>query len=291
AEAMPVFGTIASHFNDHGVTALYQALLQHFNENNLYGNKDLKPWQTQFENISSKITDTKTFIVPPDRVRYLAEIVNAVKNYQQRAQQQANIARKIQQLQASKQLLQAQKKSTDDIEQLLSEHEDQLTATSKKLLKAWPQLYKDYCADEYIFHVRDREVRTKLFHESLAGLKIPKVALPHYEDDGMTLLWLQQENLPGYFPYTAGVYPFKRESEDPGRMFAGEGDAFRTNRRFKLLSEHSEAKRLSTAFDSVTLYGFDPAERPDIYGKVGNAGVSIATIDDMKALYAGFDLT
>lgn len=151
-------------------------------------------------------------------------------------------------------------------------------------------MQKDYAADQYQFTVRDKAVPVQLFSTSLSGSRIPRVALPKYQDHGELLKWMCRENLPGYFPFTAGVFPFKREGEDPIRMFAGEGDAFRTNRRFKQLSEHSPAKRLSTAFDSVTLYGFDPDERPDIYGKVGNSGVSIAILDDMKALYDGFDL-
>ena len=147
-----------------------------------------------------------------------------------------------------------------------------------------------YAADEYVAKAREQEVRTSLAHQSLSGTRIPKVALPRFEDHGEILKWIRRENVPGRFPYTAGVFSFKREDEDPTRMFAGEGDPFRTNRRFKYLSAHATAKRLSTAFDSVTLYGFDPHERPDIYGKVGNSGVSIATLEDMKALYDGFDL-
>ena len=149
---------------------------------------------------------------------------------------------------------------------------------------------ESYSGDDYVVKVREREIRTALRHVTLSGTSIPKVALPRYRDEGEILKFLMKENLPGRFPYTAGVFPFKREGEDPSRMFAGEGDAFRTNRRFAMLSEHAPAKRLSTAFDSVTLYGFDPARRPDIYGKVGNSGVSIATLEDMKVLYDGFDL-
>jgi methylmalonyl-CoA mutase len=158
------------------------------------------------------------------------------------------------------------------------------------LLAGWDQLKEDYSGDEYVVKVRDKELRTALTRTSLSGTKISRVSLPRFSDHGDLLKWLLLENVPGRFPFTAGVFPFKRESEDPTRMFAGEGDAFRTNRRFKQLSEHAEAKRLSTAFDSVTLYGFDPDHQPDIYGKVGNSGVSIATLDDMKELYAGFDL-
>ena len=160
----------------------------------------------------------------------------------------------------------------------------------KELLEQWPALRDRYQGDEFVMQVRDKDIRTKTTFTTLSGTVIPRITLPRYADHGELLSWLMRENLPGYFPFTAGVFPFKRENEDPTRMFAGEGDPFRTNRRFKNLSEHSEAKRLSTAFDSVTLYGFNPDERPDIYGKIGNSGVSIATLDDMKALYDGFDL-
>ncbi|MDH3597306.1 MAG: methylmalonyl-CoA mutase family protein, partial [Rhodospirillales bacterium] len=173
---------------------------------------------------------------------------------------------------------------------LIAGREEALDPRCRKLIDIWPKVKESYSGEEYVVRIRDREVRTKLTSTSLSGTKIPKVALPRFEDHGDILAWLLEENLPGSFPYTGGIFAFKRESEDPTRMFAGEGDAFRTNERFKYLSRDSEAKRLSTAFDSVTLYGFDPDERPDIYGKVGTSGVSIATLDDMKALYDGFDL-
>ncbi len=172
----------------------------------------------------------------------------------------------------------------------ISRRENTLDKRSHKLLEQWPEVRQSYAGDEYVVQVRDREIRTELKYETLSGSKITRVALPAFEDHGELLKWLLLENLPGSFPFTAGVFAFKREGEDPTRMFAGEGDAFRTNRRFKQLSEHATAKRLSTAFDSVTLYGCDPDERPDIYGKVGNSGVSIATLEDMEALYDGFDL-
>ena len=165
-----------------------------------------------------------------------------------------------------------------------------MDAVERKLLAQWNDMQKAYAGDEYVVKIRDKEIRTALTTVTLSGTKIRKVALPQYEDDGERLKWLMLENVPGSYPYTAGTFAFKRENEDPTRMFAGEGDAFRTNRRFKLVSEGMPAKRLSTAFDSVTLYGADPALRPDIYGKVGNSGVSIATLDDMKVLYDGFDL-
>jgi methylmalonyl-CoA mutase len=173
---------------------------------------------------------------------------------------------------------------------LIRERDNALDATSRRLLEQWPEVRQSYAGDELVTHIRGREIRTELKYETLSGSSIPRVCLPAFEDHGELLKWLLLENLPGSFPYTAGVFAFKREGEDPTRMFAGEGDAFRTNQRFKKLSEHATAKRLSTAFDSVTLYGCDPDERPDIYGKVGNSGVSIATLEDMKALYDGFDL-
>ncbi|MCB0284973.1 MAG: methylmalonyl-CoA mutase, partial [Calditrichaeota bacterium] len=177
------------------------------------------------------------------------------------------------------------------INQLIGEKDAQLSHESKQLLARWSELKQRYSQDELVVKIRDKELRTKLTYTSLSGNKIPKVALPKFHDAGDILAWQLRENIAGEFPFTAGVFPFKREGEDPTRMFAGEGDAFRTNARFKKVSEGMPAKRLSTAFDSVTLYGNDPAERPDIYGKIGNSGVSIATLEDMKVLYGGFDLT
>ena len=176
------------------------------------------------------------------------------------------------------------------LDALITSRDAALDTRSKKLLEMWPAMQKAYSGDEYVVKIRDREVRTKLTYKSLSGTTVRKVYLPRYEDHGELLKWLMLENVPGSFPFTGGVFAFKRENEDPTRMFAGEGDPFRTNRRFHLVSKDTPAKRLSTAFDSVTLYGFDPHERPDIYGKVGNSGVSIATLDDMKVLYGGFDL-
>src|SRR5207302_4746040 len=180
--------------------------------------------------------------------------------------------------------------TTADLDNALDDAREELPADARKLLEGWPQLVEQYSGDELVVKVRDRELRTILTRESLSGSKIPRVALPRYEDRGELLRFLRAENLPGHFPFTAGVFSFKREGEDPARMFAGEGDPFRTKRRFHYLAEGHLATRLSTASDSVTLYGFDPAERPDIYGKVGTSGVSIATLDDMKVLYSGFDL-
>jgi len=273
-EEMPVFGTIASRFNDDGVTALYHAVAAKLG---VQARKLPKP--------ADKVSSAVHVVVPPKRQRYLAEIAETVRGYHQRAEGQARIARERQQLESTRQML---GKGFPELEALVESR--QLDAESKKLLETWPKTVKAYSGDEQVVRVRGKEVRTRLTHTSLSGTHVPKVALPKYEDQGELLRWRLRENLPGEFPFTAGVFHFKRENEDPTRMFAGEGDPFRTNKRFHLLSRDMPAKRLSTAFDSVTLYGFDPDERPDIYGKVGNSGVSIATLDDMKVLYSGFDL-
>ena len=285
-EEMPVFGTMASRFNDDGVTALFQALLPRLNELGLKAGDGVLP------KVTTRHSTNQTPVVPPQRTRYLAEISEAVRGYKKRATEQARIARERQQLRAAKRMLAAEcKEENSNLEALAGDRDAKLEARSRKLLDMWPQMQKAYAGDEYVVKIRDKEVRTKLTTTSLSGSKIRKVAIPQYEDHGELLRWLLLENVPGSFPYTAGVFAFKRENEDPTRMFAGEGDPFRTNRRFKLLSEGMPAKRLSTAFDSVTLYGNDPDLRPDIYGKVGNSGVSIATLDDLKVLYSGFDLT
>ena len=315
-DEMPVFGTIAARFNDDGVTALYQALKQQLAEHGLrLAAGALAP-------VNVRASSGNTAIVPPARTRYLAEIANAVRAYHLNARAQSQLARERQQLTETKRMLlespasrrvkpapagnqpgpgcgsdvslDSRLRGNDDtqstLDALIAERESALDARSKELLASWPQVTAAYSGDEHVVKVRDREISTQLTVITLSGTHLPKVALPKYADHGELLKWLLRENLPGYFPFTAGVFQFKRENEDATRMFAGEGDPFRANRRFKLLSEHSEAKRLSTAFDSVTLYGCDPHERPDIYGKVGNSGVSIATLDDMKVLYSGFDL-
>ena len=182
-------------------------------------------------------------------------------------------------------------KDRSDVDALLDEARADLPLEVARQLAGWPSVVEAYSGDEQVVTVRDKEIHTSLVRESLSGNRIRRVSLPRYHDDGDLVSFLRRENLPGYFPFTAGVFPFKRDGEDPARMFAGEGDPFRTNGRFKLVSEGQPATRLSTAFDSVTLYGRDPDERPDIYGKVGTSGVSVATLDDMKELYAGFDLT
>jgi methylmalonyl-CoA mutase len=299
-EEMPVFGTQASRFNDDGVTALYQAIVPKLAAHGF------KPAPGALPAVATRASTSKQAIVPPARARYLAEIADTVRGYKRHAAEQSRIARERQQVAATKGMLSSRRKPgssststetldsgvrrNDELDALLAERNAALDARSKKLLEMWPAMQKAYSGDEYVVKIRDREVRTKLTYKSLSGTTVRKVYLPRYEDQGELLKWLMLENVPGSFPFTAGVFAFKRENEDPTRMFAGEGDPFRTNRRFHLVSKDMPAKRLSTAFDSVTLYGFDPHERPDIYGKVGNSGVSIATLDDMKVLYSGFDL-
>jgi methylmalonyl-CoA mutase len=285
-EEMPVFGTIAARFNDDGTTALYQEVLRKLVE------LGLAPTEAHLPRVETRKSTANTVIVPAQRVRYLAEIATTVRDYHSHSRQQVALARERQQLSATRQMLTQRSPGIDtaDLDSLIAERETALDSHSRELLEQWPEVRQKYSGDEYVAQVRDREIRTGLKYETLSGSKIPRVSLPAFEDQGELLKWLLLENLPGNFPFTAGVFAFKREGEDPTRMFAGEGDAFRTNRRFKQLSEHAAAKRLSTAFDSVTLYGCDPDERPDIYGKVGNSGVSIATLEDMKALYDGFDL-
>ncbi|HEX9702942.1 MAG TPA: methylmalonyl-CoA mutase family protein, partial [Rhodospirillales bacterium] len=255
-DEMPVYGTIASRFADAGVTALYQELLAQFEAKNFKGLKNtLKPAGT-------KVSAPGKAIVPPERNRYLAEIAKTVRDYHKTIAGQSAIARERQQLKAAKRMLVQAGKPAGEIDALIAEREQALDPRAAKLLEIWPKVRESYAGDEYVVKIRDREVRTGLKRKTLSGTLIPRVALPRFEDDGEILKWLLKENLPGSFPYTAGVFAFKREGEDPTRMFAGEGDPFRTNPRFKLLSKDSAAKRLSTAFDSVTLYGWDPDERP-----------------------------
>jgi len=278
-DTMPVYGTIASRFNDDGVTALYHGLAA------ALGNKGLRLEPGKLPRPASPVSSNVNAVVPPKRARYLAEIAEGVRAYHEHALAQSRLARDLQGLRTAKRLA-----GTQDLDRLIADHEAKLDAHSRRLLEQWPDTVKAYSGDEYVVRIRDREVRTTLSTRSLSGTRVRKVVLPKFEDAGEILRWQLRENLPGSFPFTAGVFAFKRENEDPTRMFAGEGDPFRTNRRLRLLSKDMPAKRLSTAFDSVTLYGFDPDERPDIYGKVGNSGVSIATLEDMKVLYSGFDL-
>ncbi len=284
ADQLPVFGTQASRFNDDGITALYQALIGSLQT------KGLKARSGRLPKVAVRASSHLRATVPPDRARYLAEIAQAVRAYHEHVAQQARSARERQSLRTAKELFQKDSRPTEHFDELIARKGAELTAGASKLLEQWPTTRSLYAADEYVVRIRDKEIRTRLVSESLSGSRIPKVALPKFDDEGEILRFLMKENVPGSFPFTAGVFAFKRENEDPTRMFAGEGDAFRTNRRFKKVSEGMPAKRLSTAFDSVTLYGCDPDRRPDIYGKIGNSGVSIATLDDMKVLYDGFDL-
>jgi len=271
AEQMPVFGTMAARFNDDGVTALYLAMLPRLQALGLPATD-----AGQLPRVNVRHSSNQTPVVPAARTRYLAEISDTVRGYKKRAREQARLAREIQQLRAAAAMLEVDKpgkaKASEAALDLASQRVERQDADARKLLAQWPEMQKAYAGDEYVVKIRDKEIRTALTTQSLSGTTIRKVALPQYDDDGEVLKWLMLDNVPGSYPYTAGTFAFKRENEDPTRMFAGEGDAFRTNRRFKLLSSGMDAKRLSTAFDSVTLYGSDPDPRPDIYGKVGNSG-------------------
>ena len=282
---MPVFGTIAALFNDDGVTALYQALVARLQQHGLVLQKG------QLAAVEVTASTRSTSIIPSKRQRYLAEIAEAIRDYHEHVSEQASIARELQQLKASQQLLSGtQSASEPALNELIDQRLKKLSGEAHELLDGWDAIKQQYAGNEFVSGTGNKELRVPLKVESLSGTLVSRVAVPRYSDHGDLLAWLMRENLPGYFPFTAGVFPFKRAGEDPTRMFAGEGDPLRTNKRFKALSAHSSAKRLSTAFDSVTLYGNDPAERPDIYGKVGNSGVSIATVEDMQVLYDGFDL-
>jgi methylmalonyl-CoA mutase len=289
-EEMPVFGTIASKFNDDGVTALYHALLDGM------AKKTGIRFASKLPRPQNHISTSKTIIVPPERTRYLAEIAQTVWAYHDRTAEQAEAVRHKWHLEHAAASVAVSDELKDSevlrasLKEELAKAEQALDEETNQLLEEWPKIREAYSGDDFAYKVREREYRVPLYTESLSRQKIPRVLLPKYKDPGEIYRWLREENMPGRFPYTAGVFPFKRTDEEPTRMFAGEGDPARTNRRFKLLSEHHKAKRLSTAFDSVTLYGYDPDERPDIYGKVGTSGVSVCTLDDMKVLYDGFDL-
>ncbi|GAA0320229.1 methylmalonyl-CoA mutase family protein [Bacillus carboniphilus] len=284
-DKMPVYGTIASQFNDPGTNALFAALIEVVNT------KCQKNFTTTFS--KDVEVEKQNIIIPNDRRYYLREIADTVRRYHQNAEEQVEIARRLFQLDGA---LEAAKESEGNeevirsLEALKDRTEEKLTPESQKVLANWESLKEKYSADQFVTKIRDKEIVTELKTKSLSGLHIPKVSLPKYKDYGEILRWVYKENVPGMFPYTAGVFPFKRQGEDPKRQFAGEGTPERTNRRFHYLSKDDDAKRLSTAFDSVTLYGEDPDYRPDIYGKIGESGVSVCTLDDMKKLYDGFDL-
>ena len=283
-EDMPVFGTSAARFNDDGVTALYQYLKEALVERGLKVNEGQLPF------VEGKQPTGLTTIVPPARTRYLSDIAETIRSYHSTTASQAQVASTVQHLETARALLAESGSGTSELDALIAKQQSDLLPTVKAMLDEWPAMREAYREEELVVKIRDKEMRNALWRQTLSGNRIPRVALPRTNDAGDQVTFLREENLPGSFPYTAGVFPFKREGEAPARMFAGEGDPFRTNRRFHLLASGQPATRLSTAFDSVTLYGRDPEERPDIYGKVGTSGVSIATLDDMKALYAGFDL-
>lgn len=284
-EEMPVYGTIAARFNDDGITALYRAIV------NILNTRTHCNWQSKIPELEQKLSSSRSVMIPPARVHYLAEIADTIERYHQTAEKQATIAEKIWQLGGALSLLgDDDREAAEKLEHKKALLSSDLSEDCRGVLQRIPVIRDQYLQDEMIYTVRGKEIHTILNRYSLSGIKIPRVALPRLKNPGDILRWVYRENLPGRFPFTAGVFPFKRTDEDPTRMFAGEGGPERTNKRFKFLSHNHEAKRLSTAFDSVTLYGCDPEERPDIYGKVGTSGVSICTLEDMKLLYDGFDL-
>ncbi|MDQ2723892.1 MAG: methylmalonyl-CoA mutase family protein [Actinomycetota bacterium] len=298
-EDLPVFGTVASKFNDDGVTALYQDLRTRL------AHKGLRVGPSALAAVDTHTSTLSATVVDPARARYLAEIAESVRSYHAHTEAQADRARRRQALRTTAELLGDEGQSRTDVDELAAVIDGQLDGDARRALEEWPELAATWRAEtlpaeklsaeallaEISPTQTDAGAEVPLRRVSLSGTSVPRVALPRTTDEGDLLRFLRSENLPGRFPYTAGVFPLRRDGEDPARMFAGEGDAARTNQRFKLLAESQPATRLSTAFDSVTLYGYDPAIRPDIYGKVGNSGVSICTLDDMKVLYGGFDLT
>ncbi len=283
-DTMPVFGTVASQFNDPGLNNLYNFIINKISEKN-------------FPNFSSSNLEIPSYdricIIPQKRVRYLSEISEENRNYNMWVANQKKTASEIYNLNSTIEIIRNEKKNPDlikELKKIISIKEKKLDSNNKILIKNWDSLKKLYSNSIFKFQVRNKELSIKTYTKSLSHLKIPKVVLPKYKDSGDILRWQLQENVPGKFPFTSGIFPFKREGEDPTRMFAGEGGPERTNKRFHYLSLGMPAKRLSTAFDSVTLYGSDPDYRPDIYGKIGNAGVSVCCLDDAKKLYSGFNL-
>ena len=283
---MPVFGTSAARFGDDGVSALYRFLRDSLVAKGL----PASPGRLELPSVELRQSTGARPVVPPSRVRYLAEVAGSVRAHHHRTLELATAARRRQHLITALSELAASGADTSAIETLVRQAEAALDDDTRQALAAWPEVVEQYRGDELVYTVRGKQVRTPLRRTTLSDTSVPRVALPRTQDDGELVSFWRSENLPGHFPYTAGVFPLKRDAEAPTRMFAGEGDAFRTNRRFHLLSAGQQATRLSTAFDSVTLYGRDPDPRPDIYGKVGTSGVSIATVDDIRELYRGFDL-
>ncbi|HYG40004.1 MAG TPA: methylmalonyl-CoA mutase family protein [Cytophagales bacterium] len=283
-EQLPVFGTIASQFNDAGMNTLYKRIVHTI---------ESKTGVSFKSEINFFTNAQQAFIIPPDRVRYLAEIVEANRNYQQFVNEQSDLASKLYQMEGTIRQMEVAGESEEMLKVLKGRYQnlqERLAPETRKAIEKWPALQEKYRKEKYEYKVRDKIIGQAFYTETLSHLKIPKISLPRYRDWGDIIKWRFTENLPGRFPYAAGVFPLKREGEDPTRMFAGEGGPERTNRRFHYVSLGTPAKRLSTAFDSVTLYGENPDHRPDIYGKIGNSGVSVATLDDAKKLYSGFNL-
>ncbi|MDO8805833.1 MAG: methylmalonyl-CoA mutase family protein [Elusimicrobiota bacterium] len=287
ANDIPVFGTVASRFNDPGTNQLYKALIA------ALGKKKKLNWRVKEDNAPAG--DSDAGIIPPSQAHYLGEISRTVREYKKSAIEQAAAARKLFQLNGTREMLEGA--GGPSLESLLKTLDGiyawvktGLRPETQSLLENFLKTRESYRGEALVTKVREKEIRTELYNVTLSGTRLPKVAVPAFEDWGEIVKWAMKETLPGFFPYTAGVFPFKRVEEDPKRQFAGEGSPLRTNRRFHLLSDGEQAKRLSTAFDSVTLYGSDPGRSPDIFGKVGESGVSVCTLDDIKKLYSGFDL-
>jgi isobutyryl-CoA mutase len=287
-EQLPIYGTIASQFHDPGTNRLYKALID------CISRKKQLDWKCTLSFKDEPVA--KRTIIAPERVHYLAQIVETCKQYRRHVDTQSELARTLFQLEGTRRYMEEQGKASGEkdvlanLDHMIEQVKQQLHPDTKRIIETWEQKKQQYKQDVYVTKVRDKEVRYEQYTTSLSGTKIPKVCLPKFKDYGEIVRWSMLENVPGEFPYTAGVFPFKRTEEDPKRQFAGEGTPERTNRRFHFLSQNDAAKRLSTAFDSVTLYGENPDYRPDIFGKIGESGVSVCTLDDMKKLYAGFDL-
>ena len=285
---MDVYGTIASKFNDEGVSSLYQGLLEKIEE------KTGVIFKSEMEKIETKVSTERSIIIPKKRLLYLSEIADIVRKYHKYTKKQAvqltslwHVKETIKMMKDSEN---HDKNSVSYLNNIAEKKVNLIEKESFEIVFDWKNIKKAYLQDEYVYKIRDKEYRVPLYSRSLSNSKISKIAIPKFKNPGEIYSWRRKENIPGHFPFTAGVFDFKRADEDPTRMFAGEGDPDRTNRRFKLLSKNTTAKRLSTAFDSVTLYGCDPDKRLDIYGKIGNSGVSVCSIEDVKRLYDGFEL-
>jgi len=290
SEEMPVYGTIASKFNDDGVTALYHGILD------AVAAKTGVKLDSTLASPKTRFSTSKTIVIPPKRTRYLSEIADTVRVYHLRTKEQSELLRNKWHLTETEKMIResCRKKNgaalLERLKKTIAQSDVDLDPESTALIDEWENIKSEYKGEDLIYHVRGREIRVPLFTTSLSNVKIPRISLPEFKDPGEVYRWMREENIPGRFPFTSGVFPLKRMDEDPTRMFAGEGDPIRTNKRFKFLSANHSATRLSTAFDSVTLYGQDPANRPDIYGKIGTSGVSVCTIEDMRLLYDGFEL-